>query len=75
MLISASRKSFLAELLGHPKMPSSADVQTVPGLVEATLAFNVLAANLGVHIVRVHDVAAVAPGNSTGEPRPRRSWQ
>ncbi len=60
VVISASRKSFLAELLGHPKMPSSA-VQAVPGLVEATLAFNVLAANSGVHVVRVHDVAAVAP--------------
>jgi dihydropteroate synthase len=60
VVISASRKSFLAELLGHPKMPSTA-VQAVPGLVEATLAFNVLAANLGVHIVRVHDVAAIAP--------------
>jgi dihydropteroate synthase len=60
VVISASRKSFLAELLGHPKMPSNA-VQAVPGLVEATLAFNVLAANLGVHIVRVHDVAAIAP--------------
>ncbi len=60
VVISASRKSFLAELLGHPKMPSAA-VQAVPGLAQATLAFNVLAANLGVHIVRVHDVAAIAP--------------
>jgi dihydropteroate synthase len=60
VVISASRKSFLAELLGHPKMPSTA-VQAVPGLLEATLAFNVLAANSGVHVVRVHDVAAVAP--------------
>ena len=60
VVISASRKSFLAELLGYQKMPSE-DVQAVPGLAEATLAFNVLAANLGVHIVRVHDVETVAP--------------
>jgi dihydropteroate synthase len=35
-------------------------VQSVAGLAEATLAFNTLAAWLGVHNVRVHDVAATA---------------
>ncbi len=50
VLISASRKGFLAELLGR------GDTQDAPGLLEATLAFNVLAANAGVHVVRVHDV-------------------
>lgn len=59
VLVSASRKGFLAELLGHPKLPS-AEVQAVDGLAEATLAFNTLAARLGVHIVRVHDVEATA---------------
>jgi len=54
VLISASRKGFLAEALGHEKR------QDAPGLLEATLAFHVLAASLGVHIVRVHDVAAHA---------------
>ena len=57
VVVSASRKGFLAELLGSPKLPSSA-VQSVAGLAEATLAFNTLAAWLGVHIVRVHDVAS-----------------
>lgn len=51
VLISASRKGFLAELLGK------GDRQDVDGLLEATLAFNVLAATAGVHVVRVHDVA------------------
>ena len=37
-----------------------ADVQSVSGLAEATLAFNTLAAYLGVHIVRVHDVESTA---------------
>ena len=59
VVVSASRKGFLAELLGSPKLPSAA-VQSVAGLAEATLAFNTLAAWLGVHIVRVHDVAATA---------------
>ncbi len=59
LVISASRKGFLAEFLGHPKLPSS-EVQGVAGLLPATLAFNVLAALGGTHIVRVHDVAAVA---------------
>ena len=53
VLISASRKGFLAELLGHQRR------QDVEGLLEATLAFNVLAAYAGVHVVRVHDVASV----------------
>lgn len=57
VLVSASRKGFLAELLGQPKLPS-AQVQSVEGLAEATLAFNTLAARLGVHVVRVHDVPA-----------------
>jgi dihydropteroate synthase len=59
VVVSASHKGFLAELLGHPKLPS-ADVQSVSGLAEATLAFNTLAAYLGVHIVRVHDVESTA---------------
>ncbi len=54
VLISASRKGFLAEALGHQKR------QDAPGQFEATLAFNVLAASHGVHVVRVHDVAAHA---------------
>lgn len=51
VLISASRKGFLAELLGYEKR------QDVAGLLEATLAFNTLAAYLGAHVVRVHDVS------------------
>ena len=54
VLVSASRKGFLAELIG-----AGYDLRA-EGLLEATLAFNVLAANLGVHVVRVHDVAPVA---------------
>ncbi len=54
VLISASRKGFLAELLGHEKR------QDVSGLLEATIAFNTLAAYEGVHVVRVHDVEPVA---------------
>ena len=54
VLISASRKGFLAELLGHDKR------QDAPGLLEATLAFNTLAAFEGVHVVRVHDVEPIA---------------
>lgn len=54
VLISASRKGFFAELLGHSNR------QDVPGLLEATLAFNTLAADAGVHVVRVHDVEPVA---------------
>lgn len=59
LVISASRKAFLAELLGHPKL-RSAQAQAVPGILEATLAFNTVAAYLGTHILRVHDVAEVA---------------
>lgn len=54
VLISASRKGFLAEALGYGKR------QDAPGQFEATLAFNVLAASHGVHVVRVHDVEAHA---------------
>ncbi len=54
VLVSASRKGFLAELLGRPYG------QDQDGLLEATVAFNSLAAYWGAHVVRVHDVAAVA---------------
>lgn len=54
VLVSASRKGFLAELMGLPYG------QDAPRLLEATLAFNSLAAWLGAHVVRVHDVAEVA---------------
>ena len=54
VLVSASRKGFLAELLGY------GDRQDAPGLLEATIAFNTLAARAGAHVVRVHDVAEVA---------------
>jgi len=54
VLVSASRKGFLAELMGL------GDRQDVEGLLEATLGFNVLAAAAGAHVVRVHDVAEVA---------------
>jgi dihydropteroate synthase len=54
VLISASRKGFLAEVIGLSYS------QNVDGLLEATLAFNTLAADLGVHVVRVHDVVEVA---------------
>ena len=54
VLISASRKGFLAEYLGR------GDTQDAPGLLEATIAFNVLAASAGVHVVRVHDVQPMA---------------
>lgn len=54
VLISASRKGFLSELLGR------GDRQDAPGILEATIAFNVLAASAGVHVVRVHDVQPIA---------------
>lgn len=54
VLVSASRKGFLAELLGQPYG------QDREGLLEATLAFNSLAAWWGAHMVRVHDVTEVA---------------
>lgn len=54
VLISASRKGFLAELMGL------GDRQDVEGLLEATVGFNVLAAAAGVHVARVHDVAEVS---------------
>lgn len=59
VVISASRKGFLAEMLGHGELRSH-DAQGRPGMLEATLAFNTLAAWLGAHVVRVHDVAEVA---------------
>ena len=54
VLISASRKGFLAELMGE------AYGQQRDGLLEATIAFNSLAAYWGAHVVRVHDVAEVS---------------
>ncbi len=54
VLISASRKGFLAELAGEPYS------QEAPGILEATVAFNALAAWWGTHVVRVHDVRQVA---------------
>lgn len=59
VLISASRKGFLAEMLGHGALRSH-DAQGRPGMIEATIAFNVLAAWMGAHVVRVHDVEGVA---------------
>ncbi len=57
--ISASRKGFLAELLGHGRLRSR-DAQSQPRMLEATTAFNALAAWLGAHVLRVHDAAEVA---------------
>jgi len=54
VLISASRKGFLGELLGE------GNDQYAPRIFEATLAFNTLGAWLGAHVVRVHDVAPIA---------------
>ncbi len=54
VVVSASRKGFLSELLGEGYG------QQAPGLLPATLAFNTLAAAAGAHIVRVHDVAEIA---------------
>ncbi|MDE2988357.1 MAG: dihydropteroate synthase [Chloroflexota bacterium] len=59
VLISASRKGFLAEMLGHGALRSH-DAQGQQGMIEATIAFNVLAAWMGAHVVRVHDVEGVA---------------
>ena len=53
VLISASRKGFLGEILGE------GNDQYAPRILEATLAFNTLAAWQGVHVVRVHDVEPV----------------
>lgn len=53
VLVSASRKGFLSELMGL------GDRQDVEGLLESTIGFNVLAAIAGTHVVRVHDVAEV----------------
>ncbi len=54
VLVSASRKGFLSELIGQ------GDRQDSDGLLEATVAFNSLAAWAGVHVVRVHDVPEIA---------------
>ncbi len=56
VVISLSRKPMLGELLGFPTR------QDVPYIVDATVAANALAAEAGVHIVRVHDAAEVAAG-------------
>ena len=53
VLVSASRKGFLGPLMGYERR------QDVPGLLEATLSFNTIAAYLGAHVVRVHDVPEV----------------
>ena len=59
VLISASRKGFLAEMLGYGELRSR-DAHGKQGMLEVTTAFNVLAAWLGAHVVRVHDVREVA---------------
>ena len=50
VVVSLSRKGFLAELLG------GAYRQDAPFLLEASLAVNTLAAWSGAHVLRVHDV-------------------
>ena len=72
VLISASRKGFLAELLGHGPLRSR-DAQRRPGMVEATVAFNTLAAWLGAHVVRVHDVQEVTWALNVSAAARRRS--
>lgn len=52
--VSASRKGFLGELAGVGY------TQSAPELLAATVAFNVLAAAHGAHVVRVHDVEEVS---------------
>jgi dihydropteroate synthase len=54
VVISLSRKPMLGEMLGYPTR------QDVPHIVDATVAVNALAAEAGVHVVRVHDAAKVA---------------
>ncbi len=56
VVISLSRKPMLGAMLGFPTR------QDVPYIVDATVAANALAAEAGVHIVRVHDAAEVAAG-------------
>ena len=46
-------------MLGHGELRSH-DAQAKPGMLEATIAFNALAAWMGAHVVRVHDVREVA---------------
>ena len=52
ILVSASRKGFLSELM------MQGDSQDTAELLSATLAFNALAVLKGANIIRVHDVAA-----------------
>ena len=52
ILVSASRKGFLSELM------MQGDRQDTAELLSATLAFNALAVLKGANIIRVHDVAA-----------------
>ena len=52
ILVSASRKGFLSELM------MQGDSQVTEELLSATLAFNALAVLKGANIIRVHDVAA-----------------
>lgn len=52
ILISASRKGFLSELMNQ------GDRQDTEGLLSASLAFNAIAVQNGANIIRVHDVAA-----------------
>lgn len=54
VLVSASRKGFLAELMGQPYG------QDRDGLLDATVAFNALASYWGAQVVRVHDVVEVS---------------
>jgi dihydropteroate synthase len=54
VLVSASRKGFLSQLIGRE------DDQYAKGILEATIAFNTLAASMGAHVVRVHDIAEIA---------------
>ena len=66
LVISASRKGFFAELLGYGELRSS-DAYDKAGVLEATIAFNVIAAWLGADLVRVHDVAEVAAALRVGD--------
>jgi dihydropteroate synthase len=52
ILVSASRKGFLSELM------MQGDSQDTEELLSATLAFNALAVLKGANIIRVHDVPA-----------------
>lgn len=54
LLISASRKAFIAEAIGLGRTQNP-----ISGLLEGTLAVQVLSSFLGANILRVHDVKAV----------------